>query len=514
MSSQPNQSFMYQLMTEHIWMFTVWIIPISVCYDILWWVRTRWIYWISRKDSHLRHYEKVKDVQRQVEEWNKSGCKQPMCTARPGWQSITFQQQLYKKKMFNVKIDMGGILKIDTENKFVRVEPMVTIGNLNDFLIGQGWTLPIVPELDDLTIGGLVMGGGIESTSHKYGLFQSICQAYELVLGDASSVWCSPTENPDLFVAQPFCYGTLGFLTCVDIDIIPYKPYMKLTYHSVNSLDAAVDKFAEVTNDPEVDSVEGIIYTMDSGVIMSGKFVDRVPPQAKYNPINRWYKPWFYTHVEKYMDDEFQKTGNVEYIPTNDFYHRHNRAYFWLLKIVLPFANNVVFRWLFGWSMPVKFALVKRMRQKLLPEEVNVNFVLQDYIIGLKHLKEALRLCHDKMEIYPIWLCPLRHINREGITEDLITFAPKDVRVDVGIYGFSPIKGFDPETTQKCMESYTTECNGFAALYAETKLTYEEYSKMFACFLRVYDSVRRKYNCEKAFPHVYHKISSQGRTMT
>jgi FAD/FMN-containing dehydrogenase len=30
----------------------------------------------------------------------------------------------------------------------------------------------VVPELDDLTIGGLVMGGGIESTSHKYGLFQ------------------------------------------------------------------------------------------------------------------------------------------------------------------------------------------------------------------------------------------------------------------------------------------------------------------------------------------------------
>ena len=34
-------------------------------------------------------------------------------------------------------------------------------------LIKQGWMLPVVPELDDLTIGGLVMGGGIETTSHK-----------------------------------------------------------------------------------------------------------------------------------------------------------------------------------------------------------------------------------------------------------------------------------------------------------------------------------------------------------
>ena len=57
---------------------------------------------------------------------------------------------------------------MDTEKKIVRVEPMVSIGILNDYLIKLGWTVPVVPELDDLTIGGLVMGGGIETTSHKY----------------------------------------------------------------------------------------------------------------------------------------------------------------------------------------------------------------------------------------------------------------------------------------------------------------------------------------------------------
>ena len=87
-----------------------------------------------------------------------------------------------------MKIDLPDILKIDEENKLVRVEPMVTIGKLNDFLIGYGWTLPVVPELDDLTIGGLVMGGGIESTSHKYGLFQYICKRFEMVMGDGSKV--------------------------------------------------------------------------------------------------------------------------------------------------------------------------------------------------------------------------------------------------------------------------------------------------------------------------------------
>ena len=73
------------------------------------------------------------------------------------------RRQIY----FQIKIDLPNILSIDESLQRVRVEPMVTIGELNDYLIKKGWMLPVVPELDDLTIGGLVMGGGIETTSHK-----------------------------------------------------------------------------------------------------------------------------------------------------------------------------------------------------------------------------------------------------------------------------------------------------------------------------------------------------------
>ena len=68
----------------------------------------------------------------------------------------------------------------------------------------------LVPELDDLTVGGLVMGTGIETSSHIYGLFQHICLSFELVLADGSVVTCSPENNPDLFYSVPWSYGTLG----------------------------------------------------------------------------------------------------------------------------------------------------------------------------------------------------------------------------------------------------------------------------------------------------------------
>ena len=61
------------------------------------------------------------------------------------------------------------------------------------------------------------------------------------------------------------------------------------------------------------------------------------------------------------------------------------------------------------------------------------------------------------------------------------------------------------------MERYFTEHEGHAALYAETRMTRQEFNQMFAPTLKVYEKVRKELNCEKAFPHVYDKVSSKAR---
>ena len=57
------------------------------------------------------------------------------------------------------------------------------------------------------------MGTGIESSSHKYGLFQHICTAYELVLADGSFVRCTPvsSETGDIPPACPGHHGSGGW---------------------------------------------------------------------------------------------------------------------------------------------------------------------------------------------------------------------------------------------------------------------------------------------------------------
>ena len=55
----PNSGVMYYLVNNHLWIFAIWLVPISVLYDIFWWFRTRWTYWMFRRSVNCRHDEKV-----------------------------------------------------------------------------------------------------------------------------------------------------------------------------------------------------------------------------------------------------------------------------------------------------------------------------------------------------------------------------------------------------------------------------------------------------------------------
>ena len=87
-------------------------------------------------------------------------------------------------------------------------------------------------------------------------------------------------------------------------------------------------------------------------------------------------------------------------------------------------------------------------------------------------------------------------------------------------FRYSPLKGYDPIPhpieNQRRMERFAIDHQGYAApapmAYAETQLTFEEFNEMFAYSLKTYDKLRKDLDCEKAFPHVYEKISKLGRS--
>uniref|UniRef100_A0A673N5V3 Delta(24)-sterol reductase n=1 Tax=Sinocyclocheilus rhinocerous TaxID=307959 RepID=A0A673N5V3_9TELE len=222
------------------WIFVcLFLLPLSVIFDVYYYLRA----WIIFKmcSAPKQHDQRVRDIQRQVREWKKEGGKKHMCTGRPGWLTVSLRVGKYKKTHKNIMINMMDILEVDTKRQVVRVEPLANMGQVTALLNSIGWTLPVLPELDDLTVGGLVMGTGIESSSNIYGLFQHICVAFELVLADGSLVRC--TE-------------------------------VRLRYESIRGLDAICKKFAEESANKENQFVEGLQYSRDEAVIMTGTMTD------------------------------------------------------------------------------------------------------------------------------------------------------------------------------------------------------------------------------------------------
>ncbi|KAJ9584839.1 hypothetical protein L9F63_020806 [Diploptera punctata] len=443
---------------------------------------------------------------------------------------MSLSKPKYKKKLFNVHVDLIDILEIDTENQTVRVEPLVTMGQLTATLDPLGWTIPIVPELDDLTVGGLVMGTGVESSSHKYGLFQHICVSYELVLADGSVVTCSKDSDPDLFYAVPWSYGTLGFLTAAVIKIIPAKNPVNLSYvasdlsetfcnmlieHSVRrlpgrpmyTLDEAVKLFEEESmKKGENDFVEGLMFSLNETVIMTGTMSDTCELD-KLNEIGKWYKPWFFTHVRNFL-----KTGpGYEYVPLREYYHRHTRPLFWEIENIIPFGNNVIFRFLLGWMMPPKVSLLKVTETKAITDLYENNHIIQDLLVPVKSLKESIITFHKAVEVYPVWLCPFNLANDPGMVHPAAD--REQMYVDVGVYGVPKVpegKTYHSVNTTREIEDFVEKVGGFQMLYADSYRTKEEFRKMFNH--KLYDRLRQRLECNKAFPDVYDKVNKRARS--
>jgi delta24-sterol reductase len=61
----------------------------------------------------------------------------------------------YKKTSLGIPVmHLQNVVNIDEENMVVKVEPMVSMGQITHILNPIGFTLPVLPELDDLTVGG------------------------------------------------------------------------------------------------------------------------------------------------------------------------------------------------------------------------------------------------------------------------------------------------------------------------------------------------------------------------
>ncbi|XP_053614278.1 delta(24)-sterol reductase-like [Plodia interpunctella] len=469
-----------------------------------------------------RHDAKVNEIQAKVHEWNKlpPSERRLLCTSRPNWLSLSttfFQKHLHHQ----VALPLYDILQLDEEAMTVRVEPMVTIGDITEFLIPKGYSLAVTIELTDATLGGLAFGTGMSTHSHKAGLYHETIVSYEVVLSDGSLVTATNNnEHSDLYQTLPWSHGSLAFLVALTIKIVKIKPYIKIKYIPVTGQRNYCKMIREFSGayeeKPKIhpDYVEATIFSKDKAVIMIGDYSD-YDRNVTVNYCSRWYKPWFYRHVESFL----KKGESEELIPMRDYLLRHNRAIFWVVEDMLTFGNNPIFRCLFGWLLPPKPAFLKFTTTPGVRAYTFTKQVFQDIVLPLTRLEEQIEISTELFEKFPLLVYPCKIIDHGPLSgqlprpsvEYLVPGTNYAMYNDLGIYGVpgkvKERKWYNPVDAMRRMEKFTRDCGGYSFLYADIFMTRDEFEVMFD--LGLYERVRRKYNAEGAFPHLYDKVKPE-----
>ncbi|WP_367133778.1 MULTISPECIES: FAD-binding oxidoreductase [Streptomyces] len=495
-----------QWLADHRWLYVVPVLlPLSKAYALAEALSSRLLR--RRAGAPRRHQRRVARMQARVRERQPQGGDGLLCTARPQWRSMSHSRnESYKDGAFLVPAQLDDVLQVDTERGTVTVGPAVTMGRLTAAL-PRGWTLPVVPELEDLIVGGLIMGYGIETSSHRYGLFADNVESCEVLLADGEVVAADRTRHADLFHALPWSRGTLGLLTSVRLRMVPAGPWVRLSYHRLGSaaeLARCIESYSSGPHPP--DFVEGFHFSPTESVVVTGTLADR--PSTRDGPVNRigrWYKPWFYEHARA----RCRLRHNVEYVPLRDFHFRHSRSIYWAAEMLVPSGNHPLFRYALGWLMPPKAAFLKRTETPGIRRMYLQNTATQEALVPLRTLPEAIEKCRKVFRVDRMWLCPvtLRRTEPEGMvsprTEDglyvdiaVVFETPEPVRLGLP---------WDARQATREFETWLLDNGGFQVPYVASHMTREEFWSMFD--RRPYDTARRKYGAEGSFLDIYDKVS-------
>src|SRR5690606_15368559 len=119
---------------------------------------------------------------------------------------------------------LGGVLSVDPETRTAEVAGMCTYEDLVSATLPHGLAPLVVPQLKTITLGGAVTGLGIESTSFRNGLPHESVLQMDILTGAGEIVTATPdNEHADLYRGFPNSYGSLGYTTRLQIELVDRK---------------------------------------------------------------------------------------------------------------------------------------------------------------------------------------------------------------------------------------------------------------------------------------------------
>ena len=134
--------------------------------------------------------------------------------------------------------------EFDPETGVLACDAGVSLYEILNVFIPQGWFLPVTSGTRFVTVGGAIASDIHGKNHHVDGTFCEHVLSFDIALGNGEIVTASPTQNPDLFHATCGGMGLTGVIVSTRIRLKPItsSDILETTIKAPN-LDAVLDGF-------------------------------------------------------------------------------------------------------------------------------------------------------------------------------------------------------------------------------------------------------------------------------
>jgi delta24-sterol reductase len=441
--------------------------------------------------------------------------------ARPSDQHITVAKKRpghtphdYRYKTGRHAVDVSkldNVLSVDPVTRLAVAEGEVNMGELCNATLPYGLVPAVVPELETFTVAGLINGLGIETSSHKHGIFPVNVPTFEVVLGNGDVLEVDPKRHRDLYTTLPGSYGSLGIVTKATIQLVDAKPFIRSSYHHFERLGDYVAAFGNALDHHAF--VEGFVIAPNSHVLVTSDFSVADPDLATYHAMKHG-NLWYYEHSTK-----MAKRAGVDLVPTYEYLFRHQRSLLWISRFAnfLHLPMTRLGRWML--DREVTRSLHELGLTSFIPHTTRErSVVMQDAAVMLGRLEEGIRYVEEHFGVYPIWNCPACRASRGPYAEDRSLellfcanqkYGPERRKeleekhrfvVDLGVYGEPTAPNFHYRDAINGLQNFVD----MPAMWGVCYLTESQFREFWD--VEKYEAVRRRYHAIDAFVPLQDKV--------
>lgn len=399
-----------------------------------------------------------------------------------------------KKRKLDVR-NFDDIIAIDLDHLTLDVEGCTPYEKIVRYTLQHGFLPEVAPELKHITIGGAIVGIGIESTGHKFGFVHDGVLEAEVLLPTGEIVCCTPeNEYADLFHALPNSYGTLGYVLRAKIKLYRAAPRVRLVVHPFSNVAAFIQAMERATQDLNIQFIDGLVFSKTECYLLTGYFENNADKK-----IEDIYRSIFYKLIQ---------TKKEIYLSTEDYIFRYDPDWFWNLPETKSYDYFRRFspKFLRNSGFYQKYIFWKNKVRRIFGINAAITAteetLIQDWEViweqGIHLLDFALNninLQGKPWAVVPIR--PKRDVTLYPVEANILYF-------NLGCYSPSQRNTTDAFHSTKLMDTYCYSLKGLKMLYSTTFMSQEAFYKIYNG--EQYAVLKNKYDPKHFSGMLYDKV--------